>query len=112
MIVGQSAMTSAWFLNFELPFAMSMIVCFPLLGSFIQGAVIPSVYEKSNFGWAFTVGLILCSISLLMVIIIAIMDLFARKADDDILDMYVEEICENKNILRPTEIRKTQQSDN
>jgi MFS family permease len=106
MIVGQSAVTSAWFLNFELPFAMSMIVCFPLLGSFIQGAVIPSVYEESGFGWAFVVGLILCIVSLIMVIIIALMDKYARKADDAILDEYVEEICETKQILRrPTKDR-------
>ena len=35
MIVGQSAITSQWFKNFELPLAMSLIVCFPLMGSFI-----------------------------------------------------------------------------
>jgi len=35
MIVAQSTITSAWFVNFELAFAMSMIICLPLLGSFI-----------------------------------------------------------------------------
>lgn len=92
MIVGQSAVTSAWFLNFELPFAMSMIVCFPLLGSFIQGSTIPTVYDANGFGWAFAIGFILCCASLCMVITIALIDRLTNKADDIILDKYVDEI--------------------
>ena len=41
MYVGQSAIISEWFINYELPFAMSMISFVPLFGSFLQGAIIP-----------------------------------------------------------------------
>lgn len=92
MIVGQSAITSAWFINYELPFAMSMIICLPLFGSFIQGAFIPSIYETSGFGAAFGIGFILCLISLLLVIILAFIDYFTQIKDAKILDDYVDTI--------------------
>ena len=47
MYVGQSAIVSEWFINYELPFAMSMVSCLPLIGSFVGGAVIPSVYHHA-----------------------------------------------------------------
>ena len=44
MYVGQSAIISEWFVNYELPFAMSMISFVPLFGSFSQGALIPHIF--------------------------------------------------------------------
>ena len=46
MYVGQSSIISEWFITYELPFAMSMITCLPLFGSFVGGAIIPSAFEK------------------------------------------------------------------
>ena len=39
MYVGQSAIISEWFINYELGFAFTMISCFPLIGSFLDGAI-------------------------------------------------------------------------
>jgi MFS family permease len=89
MIVGQSAIASAWFMNFELSFAMSVIVCFPMLGSFMQGALIPTVYERTeDFGWVFAIGFIMCLGSFLISILMAIMDSKTEKADNRLLDEY------------------------
>lgn len=77
MIVGQSAIISKWFLNFELPFAMSMIICIPLLGTQIGGALVPTVYNKGGFGLAFSIGFILLVGSLVIVIVLAFIDYYA-----------------------------------
>jgi MFS family permease len=45
MYVGQSAIITEWFINFEMPFAIACGSCLPLFGSFIGGAVIPNVYS-------------------------------------------------------------------
>jgi len=47
MYVGQSSIVSEWFMNFELPLAISMISCIPLCGSFLNGAIVPSIYDKT-----------------------------------------------------------------
>ena len=44
MYVGQSAIISEWFINYELPLAISMISSIPLIGSFMNGAITPVVY--------------------------------------------------------------------
>lgn len=75
MIVGQSAIASSWFLNFELSFAMSVIVCFPMLGSFMLGAIVPTVYEQTlSFGYVFEIGFIMTLASLLISLVMAFMD--------------------------------------
>jgi len=94
MIVGQSAITSAWFINFELPFAMSMIICLPLFGSFIQGAAIPSVYESYGFGTAFAVGFGMCLGSLVLVIVLSIIDYYSNERDLELLLWYKDKVQE------------------
>jgi MFS family permease len=47
MYVGQAAIVSEWFINYEMPLAMAMTSCIPLCGSFIGGAVIPKVYSRN-----------------------------------------------------------------
>lgn len=88
MIVGQSAIISKWFMNFELPFAMSMIICVPLLGTQIGGAIVPSAYKFKGFGFAFSLGFILLIMSLIIVIILAIIDRYADKRDAELLRDY------------------------
>ena len=90
MIVGQSAIISKWFMHFELPFAMSLIVCIPMLGSFIQGAAVPSVFEAGGFGPAFAVGFGLCLMSLAVVIFVAYLDTRADAKDKVILAQYIQ----------------------
>jgi MFS family permease len=48
MYVGQSAIISEWFINYEMPIAMAMCSCIPLCGSFIGGSVIPKMYNYNS----------------------------------------------------------------
>ena len=88
MIVGQSAIISKWFMDFELPFAMSMIICVPLLGTQIGGMVVPSAYNANGFGFAFSLGFMLLLMSLVIVIILALIDRHAEKKDLQLLKEY------------------------
>ena len=66
---------------------MSIATCFPLLGTFLQGALIPRVYERTeDFGWVFGIGFILFVICFLIVISVGLIDHYATKADTKILD--------------------------
>ena len=47
MYVCQSAFVSEWFINFELPLAISLITSIPLLGSFLNGALLPAIYKET-----------------------------------------------------------------
>lgn len=86
MYVGQSAIVSLWFINFELPLAIAMISCVPLMGSFLGGAVVPSVYAiRESFGDAFGIGFLLCLFSLVLVIMLSILDFRAEKHDQKAL---------------------------
>lgn len=86
MYVGQSAIVSTWFINFELPLAIAMISCVPLLGSFLGGAVVPTVYNiRGSFGDAFGIGFTLCLVSMLLVIMLSILDYKAEKHDQRVL---------------------------
>lgn len=64
MYVGQSAIVSEWFINYELPLSMSMVSAFPLIASFGTGIVVPPVYNEKGFGPAFNVGFIICLVCL------------------------------------------------
>ena len=87
-------------MNFELSFAMSVIVCFPMLGSFLQGALIPTVYERTqDFGWVFAIGFIMCVGSLIISIIMAITDAKTEKADDRLLDAFALKKREQAGIV-------------
>ena len=83
MYVGQSAIISEWFINYEMPLAMAMCSCIPLCGSFIGGSVIPKVYGLDQgededvgkrFGHSFGVGFLVCIFSFVVVIFIFILD--------------------------------------
>jgi hypothetical protein len=66
-----------------------MISCIPLCGSFLNGAVIPGVFNNNqSFGEAFLVGLILCVVSFLMVIGIACLDRKMEKRDAEKLEEF------------------------
>jgi len=88
MYVGQSAIVSEWFINYELPFAMSMENCVPLVGSFAGGAIVPTVYLNSGFGASFGVGFLWCLFGLVMMIIMWIVDRQTEKADAEWLEEY------------------------
>ena len=64
MQVAQSAIVSAWFKGKELAFAMGLNLSVARLGSVINAAVVPTVYDQSGLGMALTVGFILCCFSL------------------------------------------------
>jgi len=91
MYVAQSSIVSVWFINYELPFGMSMITCIPLVGSFIGGAVVPHIYTNSGFGDAFFAGFEVCAGCMVLVICVCILDHKAEKHDRDLLERYKKE---------------------
>lgn len=87
MYVGQSAIITEWFINYELGFAIAMISCVPLLGSFVNGAVTPMVWKNTrNFGQTFMVGFYLCLLSFFIVVVMALLDYTACEADKATLE--------------------------
>jgi len=59
-----------------------MISCIPLMGSFLGGAIVPSVYNRRNsFGDAFGIGFLLCLVSLVLVVLMSILDYKSEKLD-------------------------------
>lgn len=92
MYVGQSAIVSNWFINYELPLAISMISCIPLCGSFLNGAIVPRVYQNTDsFGDAFRVGFILCIVGFVLVLILYILDSRSEKFDAKLLVEFKKE---------------------
>jgi MFS family permease len=92
MYVGQAAVISTWFINYELPLAIAMLSCIPLCGSFIGGAIVPYIYEQNrSFGDAFRIGFILCLIAFCIVIVRTVLDYKTEKHDAALLEKFVEE---------------------
>lgn len=91
MYVGQAAVISAWFINYELPLAIAMLTCIPLCGSFIGGAVVPYIYQKNeSFGDAFRIGFIQCLIAFGIVLLRTLLDYKTEKHDAALLATFVE----------------------
>ena len=65
MAVAQSSIISVWFKGKELAFALGLNMSVARLGSVVNAAVIPTVYDKSGLGAALSVGFCLCLFSLL-----------------------------------------------
>lgn len=71
---------------------MSMISCIPLCGSFLNGAIVPSVYQNSeSFGDAFRVGFLLCIVSFILVLILTYLDYKTEVYDKKLLTTYVKD---------------------
>lgn len=69
--------------------AMSMISCIPLIGSFLNGAIVPSVYQNTeNFGTAFLVGFIFTIFSLVVVLVLTSLDFKTEVNDQALLKEY------------------------
>lgn len=92
MYVGQATIVSAWFINYELSLAIAMISCIPLCGSFLGGAIVPTLYERNyNFGEAFRVGFLLCIIGFVLVLTLTFIDWKTEKHDKKLLEQFIEE---------------------
>jgi MFS family permease len=82
MYVGQATIVSSWFINYELSLAIAMISCIPLCGSFLGGAIVPTIYEKNeSFGEAFRIGFLLCVGGLVVVLGLVFIDYRTEKHD-------------------------------
>jgi len=64
MSVAQSAIVSVWFKGKELAFALGVNMSISRLGSVMNAAIVPSVYEDKGLGPALLVGLMVCVYSL------------------------------------------------
>jgi MFS family permease len=75
MSVAQSAIVSIWFKGKELAFALGLNLSVARLGSVVNAAIVPSVYDTSGLGAALAVGFALCVLGLLCSFGIAYIDL-------------------------------------
>jgi predicted MFS family arabinose efflux permease len=57
-------MVSKWFKGAELSFALGLNICVSRLGSVLNAAIVPAVYESYGLGIALLVGLFVCLFSL------------------------------------------------
>ena len=64
MSVAQSAIVSVWFKGSELAFALGVNMSISRLGSVLNAAVVPSVYDQQGLGPALLVGFMICIYSL------------------------------------------------
>ena len=87
-------MVAEWFINFELPLAISLISSIPLLGSFLNGLVTPrvSTFDKvshngeavdysQELGNSFRIGFFQCLASLVLVFALTCLDYRSQKHD-------------------------------
>lgn len=64
MGVAQSSIVSKWFKGKELSFALGLNMSVSRLGSVVNAAIVPAVYESSGLGVALLVGFLICVFSL------------------------------------------------
>ena len=89
MYVCQSAIVSSWFINFELPIAISIITGIPLIGSFLNGALLPDIYEKTqSLGDSFFFGFKMCNLGFILSSIVIVFDYWAANEDDEIFKQF------------------------
>jgi len=81
MSVAQSAIVSVWFKGKELAFALGINMSISRLGSVLNAAVVPSVYDSSGLGMALMVGFIICVFSFVNAIGLVMLDKRAEKAN-------------------------------
>ena len=82
LYVGQSAIISDWFLNYELSMSMAISSSIPLCLSFAGGWLTPLLYRLTNsFTLTFGFGFLICCISTLGVFLMAILDYKTKRHD-------------------------------
>lgn len=64
MAVGQSAIISVWFKGKELAFALGLNMSIGRLGSVVNAAILPALYDQYGLGFALMVGFWICIFSL------------------------------------------------
>ena len=64
MGVAQSSIVSVWFKGKELAFALGVNMSISRLGSVMNAAIVPTVYDQNGLGPALMVGFLICCFSL------------------------------------------------
>jgi len=64
MNVAQSSIVSVWFKGKELAFALGVNMSISRLGSVLNAAIVPSIYDSRGLGAALMVGFMICVFSL------------------------------------------------
>ena len=80
MGVAQSSIVAVWFKGKELAFALGLNLSIARLGSVINAAVVPSLYESHGLGYALGLGCVLCAFSILCAFGIACID---KKSEEE-----------------------------
>lgn len=83
MNVAQSSIVSVWFKSKELAFALGVNMSISRLGSVLNAAVVPSVYDSQGLGAALMVGFVVCLFSLANAFGLVYLDRKAEKEDPE-----------------------------
>ena len=75
-----------YFNNFEFAFANGILEVLPLCFEYSGAALIPFVYSKSGFGTALAIGFLVCSVNIILMIILFIIDVKVDKRDKALLE--------------------------
>ena len=86
LYVGQSAILSDWFLNYELSMSMAISSSIPLCLSFAGGWFTPLLYRLTDsFTMTFGFGFLICCLSSLGVFFMTLLDYKTEKHDEQLL---------------------------
>ena len=81
LIVCQYTLVSKWFIDSQISFALSIILCISWLGNWLTGYIIPPIADKTSLGFALNIGAITAFISLILVMFLIAFDIYADKKD-------------------------------
>lgn len=84
MGVAQSSIVSVWFKGKELAFALGLNMSMARLGSVVNAAYVPSVYDSQGLGMALTVGFCLCLFSLANAFGLVVLDKKAEESGGEV----------------------------
>lgn len=79
MGVAQSAIISVWFKGKEIAFALGLNMSIGRLGSVINAAIVPALYDQYGLGTALMVGFCICLFSLANAVGLVVLDKKAEK---------------------------------
>lgn len=72
--VGINSLISQWFKDKELAFAIGITMTFVRIGSVVNAATIPAIYDAHGLGFALGIGFAICMVCLVVSVGIAYLD--------------------------------------
>jgi uncharacterized membrane protein len=82
MSVSQSAIVSNWFKGKELSFSFGLTLCVSRLGGVLNGVTVSRMVAEQSVGFALYIGFIICVVSFVCALLLAVIDRYADKKDN------------------------------